>query len=254
LSSPNSKPHSDRRLEERMTFEEVLISASGVLHELTRELVRRGDECYRKDRQSQETACLFVAIRAASLARGIGRMLHADLRDSHEVLTRAFLEARDLVLTFRFDDNRARTKIKYWFAGKVGSSWKVDHKKCEEFLNRLAPGSSDLSERWSMFTALSHPTFHAATNSIKTAMLWAPDVPRPMEASDSFTQTAADYLTSLATLILISTIDFPGLVSLGCDLDRMPTIDSFRDHVSEAVLPIMSERANNALPPGSYRA
>jgi hypothetical protein len=39
--------------------------------------------------------------------------------DSYEVLGRAHLEARDLLMTFRFDDENARQKVRYWFGGKA---------------------------------------------------------------------------------------------------------------------------------------
>jgi hypothetical protein len=63
-------------------------------------------------------------------------------RDSFEVLIRGFLEARDLLTTFRFDNKGTRDKFGYWFEGKLGNSWKADHSKCEQFFKKLGhPGS-----------------------------------------------------------------------------------------------------------------
>ena len=80
---------------------ELLIAAPAVLAELTKELVRRGDEEYRKSPESQITACFFLAIRSASLLCGMAKLLIPQARDSLEVLSRGFLEARDLLMTFR---------------------------------------------------------------------------------------------------------------------------------------------------------
>ena len=38
----------------------------------------------------------------------------------------------------------------------------------------------------------------------------------------------ADYLASIVSLIVMATYELPGLVSLECDLNRMPNIDSFK--------------------------
>jgi hypothetical protein len=54
----------------------------------------------------------------------MGIMLGPETSDSYEVLCRAHLEARDLLMTFRFDDEGARNKIRYWFAGTADSAWK----------------------------------------------------------------------------------------------------------------------------------
>ena len=101
-----------------MDINDVIVAAPDALAELTRELVRRGDEEYKKDNESQLTACLLLAIRSASLLLGITRLIEPETHDGEEVLLRGFLEARDLLLTFRFDHKGTRTKVAYWFAGK----------------------------------------------------------------------------------------------------------------------------------------
>jgi hypothetical protein len=58
-----------------VTIYKILKEAPGVLAELTRELIRRADEEYKKDQKSQATACLFLAIRAASLLFGMAKVL-----------------------------------------------------------------------------------------------------------------------------------------------------------------------------------
>jgi hypothetical protein len=58
----------------------------------------------------------------------------------------------------------------------------------------------------------------------------------------------ADYLTSIASLIVMATYDIPGLISLGCDLNRMRNIDAFRANVFSVVVPILNKRDSD-LPP-----
>ncbi len=63
----------------------------------------------------------------------------------------------------------------------------------------------------------------------------------------------ADYLASVASLIVIATYEFPGLVSLRCDLNRMPNIDSFKENAFAVSKPILDRIKGGDLPPGSYR-
>jgi hypothetical protein len=141
-----------------MTSDEISIMAPSVIREVAAEFVRRGDECLRQDRTSQRTACIFLALRFISLLRSMEPLLTPSTRDSWDVLSRALLESTDLLMNFRFDDEGARQKIAHWFAGKIDSSWKADHHKCEEFLRRLGYGESELATRWSVMTTVSHPT------------------------------------------------------------------------------------------------
>jgi hypothetical protein len=156
-------------------------------------------------------------------------------------------------MTFRFDQNGTRDKIAYWFEGNLGSSWKAEHKKCDEYMEELGHTGTEFGKRWSQITTLAHPTRFAAENSVGAATLWAANPPRRDDFTTMMEPKIADYLTCIATLIVISTIDLPGLISLGCDLNRMPTIDTFRANVFSVVVPILN-KTDGDLPPGSYRA
>jgi hypothetical protein len=63
-------------------MDEILVTAPVILGELMREFVRRGDEEYQKDPQSQAPACFFLAIRSTSLLCGIGKLLKPQTRDA----------------------------------------------------------------------------------------------------------------------------------------------------------------------------
>jgi hypothetical protein len=235
------------------TMDEILISAPGVLTELAREFTRRGDEEYRKDEKSQASACFFLALRSISLLCGMGRLLKPETRDSVKVLMRGFLESRDLLMTFRFDDQGIRNKIGIWFKGDVGTTWKAEHTRCEGYLDKLGYKGSDFAKKWSQTTTLAHPTRFASQNSVNCVTLWAATPRRQADFNDMMEPEVADYLTSIATLIVLATHDLPGLISLGCDLNRMPNIDQFRANVFSIVVPILNKRDSD-LPPGSYRS
>lgn len=233
---------------------ELLLQAPAVLAELTRELVRRGDEEYRKEPESQVSACLFLAIRSVSLLCGMAKVLSPETRDSLEVLSRAFLESRDLLMTFRFDQKGTRDKISYWFDGKLDNSWKPEHKKCDEFMEKLGHSGTEFAKRWSMSTTLAHPTRYAAQNSVACVTLWATTPKRVDNYLAMMEPKVADYLTSIASLIVIATYELPGLTSLACDLSRMPSIDRFRADVFNIAVPILNMNKEGDLPKNSYRA
>jgi hypothetical protein len=179
-----------------MDINHVFLDAPAALVELTREFIRRWDEEYRKDPKSQLSACFFLATRSASLLWGIGKLIDPQTHDSSEVLSRGFLEARDLLLTFRFDHIGTREKIGYWFAGKADNSWKADHTKCEELMARIGHGGAEFGKRWSMTTTLSHPTMFASHNSMVCASSWAGSPPRILDFQRMMQSKVADYLAS----------------------------------------------------------
>ena len=237
-----------------MTIEDILVSAPSILDELTQELVRRGDEEYRADPESQSSACFFLAIRSVSLLCGIAKLLRPQTRDSVKVLLRGFLESRDLLMTYRFDDQGIRNKIARWFEGSLGPSWKAEHKRCEEFMENLGHGGSAFATKWSQITTLAHPTRFAAQNSVACVTLWAAKPPRVDDFEAMMEPEIADFLTSIATLIVIATYDFPGLISLRCDLARLPNVDTFKQNVFEVAVPILDKNKDGDLPPTSFRS
>jgi hypothetical protein len=133
---------------------DLFISAPGVLKELAIELTRRADEEYRKDQTSQTSACFLLALRSISLLCGMAILLRPQTRDSLKVLIRGFLESRDLLMTFRFDDQGIRNKIGIWFKGDVGTTWKAEHKRCDTYFEKLGHGGAEFSKKWSQITAL----------------------------------------------------------------------------------------------------
>lgn len=234
-----------------ITFNEAFAIAPTAIGELAAEFVRRCDECLEADKTSQPTACMFLALRSVSLLLGMGKLMDAPTFDSWDVLARSFLESTDLLMTFRFDDEGARTKIRYWFAGKVDNSWKADHQKCEDFIRRLGHGETEFGTRWSLMTTLSHPTLYAAENSAINVAAW---VRKTEGSTEVMVNKVADYLTLLAKLIVITTFDLPGWIPLGFDLSRMPNADRFQREWKTAVGPIHALNAEITLPDGSYRS
>jgi hypothetical protein len=162
------------------------------------------------------------------------------------------MEARNLLLTFRFDDQGIRNDIGTWFEGKNDASWKPRHRKAEQFVKRIGGGDTELARRWSAFSALSHPTIHAAKNSTNFVVTWVTG--RSDSDSTIMKRKTADYLTSVSTLIVAATFEFPEWVVLGCDRNRMPAVEPFRLSVAETAGPILTVDKNIPLPPDSYRS
>ena len=236
-----------------MTVDELLIVAPTVTKEMASEFFRRGDECMKANATSQETACFLLALRSVSLLCGMGLLLKPNARDSLDVLIRSFMETRDLLMTFRFDEQGIRNKVKRWFEGSNDSTWKAEHKKCERFLDALSGGESELGRRWSMFSALSHQTVHAARRSTAMVVSWVTRRKEP-DIENAMTHKVVDYLESICTLIVVATFDLPGCISLGCDLNRMPNVEPFHTHAAAVLSPLLAETKDNALPKGSFRS
>ena len=228
--------------------------APAVIEELALEFVRHGDECYRANKTSQLTACMFLALRSVSLLRGMSLLLTPSTRDSLDVLARALLESTDLLMHFRFDDEGVRTKIGYWFAATTDNAWKADHHKCEDLMRRIGQGESKLAERWSMMTTLSHPTLYAAHNSTKNLQLWITRRSAFEDGEDVLVPKIADYLTFISKLIVITTFDLPGWIPLGCDPNRLSRADQFQRNWGFSVGPIQVKHNKVTLPEGSFRS
>jgi hypothetical protein len=234
------------------SLDQLLNLVPQILGELATEFVRVGGQCMDADSNSQKSACFLLAIRSVSLLLGMKRLLDPATRDSWDVLTRGFMESKDLLLTFRFDDDGVRNSIKTWFEGKNDGSWKARHKKAEAFVKRIGAGDTELGKRWSAFSTLSHPTVHAAKNSANFVVTWVTG--RSDDTNVIMVRKTADYLISIAILIVATTFDFPEWVPLGCDLSRMPDVEHFRLAVFETTRPIVSVNKEITLPSDSYRS
>ena len=226
-----------------MTLNELMLQAPGVVKEMGAEFVRRGHASMSADPESQPTGCFLLANRATSLLCGMALLMRPNTRDSYDVLARSFMETRDLLLDFRFDDNKTRHRVKRWFKKK---EWSVSYKRCEAFLNHLSGGDLELGKRWGMFSSLAHPTITACRNSTALTVSWITG--RKDDFKEAMEAKVADYLMCIGTLIIATTSDFAGWVPLGCDPDRMPNVRTFRDEVRKTVVSTL-ERADEGSSP-----
>ena len=236
-----------------MTLDELLTEAPVILKDLSAEFYRVGGRHMDVDPKSQQSACFLVAFRSVSLLSGMRCLLTPATGDSWDVLLRAYMEAKDLLFTFRFDDQGIRNSIKEWFEGKNENSWKPRHKKCEELARKLGAGETELGKRWSAFSALSHPTLYACQNSTNICVTQVTG--RKEDMSHVMSRRTADYLTSIGTLIVTATFDtIPQFVRLGCDIGRMPHVEAFRLAVAQIAGPFLAEGNEISLPSDSYRS
>ena len=227
------------RLEAAMfrNLEELLTAAPTVLEEMVREFVRVANVHGNADEQSQATACSLLAIRSVSLLCSMALLLQPSTLDGYDVLARSFLESRDLLTTFRFDNEGTRKQMYAWFAGSDG--WKPKHKACEEFVKKIGGSDPEFARRWGIFSGLSHPTARATENS---GALTAARLDGTMQGHallEIMTPKIADYLVNVASLVFAATFDFPDWIPLGCDLNRMPTVQPFRIDTAAIAVPIL---------------
>lgn len=192
---------------------------------------------------------MLVALRASSILYSMAAVLNTESLDAFDVLSRAHMEARDLLMTFRFDDGSARQRIAYWFAGRVDSSWKADHVKVEEFVTRLGAKGVDLSTNWSKMTVLSHPTKFAAQNSTVNIICRLTGVDRAL----ALPYKKADYIQCISRLIVAATYELPRWISLRCDTGEMPNVEPFHQAAETIVRPIVAAPPDPQLPDESYR-
>lgn len=230
-----------------MTLDELLEKTPIVLGEFTREVFRRADEAMLADNTSQLTACLLVALRAASVMHGMAAVLDLSTIDSFETLNRAAIEASNLLMNFRFDDKGTRYKIGYWFTGAKDNAWKADHKKLDEFLAKKGAEGIQLGMNWSKLSVLSHPTKYAADNSTVVIIHRLTGRLNGMD----FTGKRADYALGVARLIAGATYDFDEWIPLRLDMARMPNAEDFMMNAEISAAPIVNAPANNPLPPHS---
>jgi hypothetical protein len=233
-----------------MSVDDLLALVPNVLDQLTAELVRWGDASLIANPKSQLSACYLLALRALSLINGMEAGLGPETIDSYEVISRAHLEARDLLMTFRFDNEGARKKIGYWFAGTADNAWKAEHKKVDEFLTRRGALAIELSVSWSRATVLAHPTKYAAQNSAAVIASSFSGVVN----QEIMRHKKADFLVMISRFIAAVTYDIQGWISLGCDPGRMPTVEPFHQEVEQVVLPVLIVSPGPPLPRQSYRS
>jgi hypothetical protein len=224
-----------------MTFEELWALVPSVLSEMTAEFFRTCVEHFDHNPTSQQAACLLLCVRSVSILRALEQLLKPDTFDSWDVLMRAFMETRDLLATFRVDDEETRKHIGLWFNNKGKDTWQAKHKACETFLSGVGAVDLQLARRWGMFSSRSHPTQEASNNSAAiVASIGKPPSARP-DLLVSLHEKRADYCVSLESLFINATYQLNGWVDLGFDIARMPLTAAFRTKAPSIVVPILNQ-------------
>jgi hypothetical protein len=180
---------------------------------------------------------------------GMARVLNLHTLDSYETLNRAAIEARDLLMHFRFNDKGTREKIGYWFAGAKDNAWKADHTKVEEFLVKRGALDIRLGVNWSKVSVLTDPTRYAAENS--TVVI----VHRMTGRLNGLNikQKQADYVLGIARLIMAAVYDFQGWIPLGLNRANMPSFQWFCQNAELIGAPIVNAPVVQPLPEHSIR-
>lgn len=210
-----------------MDLDGIVDAAPNMLEALTRELFNRHGPAMDADRESQLTACLQLGLRSASIMHGMSRVLDLHTLDSFETLNRATIEARDLLMHFRFNDEGTRRKIVYWFGGAKDSAWKADHARLDDFLTQKAVLlNTSLGESWSRMSVLTHPTKYAADNSTVVIVNRLTGRVNGIDKAN-ITGKRADYVVGIARLFLATLYDLAGWIPLGLNLANIPEVQQF---------------------------
>lgn len=236
-----------------MNLDEIVDAAPNLLEALTRELLDRHAFALYVNRKSQLTACLQLGLRAASILHGMSKVLDLHTIDSYETLVRAAIEARDLLMYFRFDDKGTRDKIGYWFAGRHDSAWKADHARLDEFLTKQdVLLKTQLGESWSRTSVLTHPTMYAADNSTVVVINRMTGRVNALDGTQ-ITMKRADYVVGIARLVLATVYDLPGWIPLGLNPVNIPNLQQFCINAELVGGPILNDPNPHPLPDHSIR-
>lgn len=230
----------------------IVDAAPKVLEALTRDLFNHADTAMRGDSKSQLTACLQLGLRSASIMHGMSRVLDLHTVDSFEVLNRAAIEARNLLMHFRFNDKGTRQKIGYWFAGAKDNAWKADNARLDEFFTKQGVLTNcQFGVTWSKMSVLAHPTMYAADNS--TVVLVNRLTGRLNDIDNTnITLKRADYVVGVARLLLATVHDLTGWISLGLN-PNIPDFQSFYINAEMVGGPIVNGPNIHPLPDHSIR-
>ncbi len=234
-----------------MTTEELFALTQAALDELTREVY--GQAFATKEHagdQSQQFACLLLALRAASLFLGAGQMLTTSTLDSHEVLVRAEIEAMFLLAEFRFEDDKGvNDKIGRWSSGQgeADTSWKANLFKIEDFLTNKGVVFQGLSEYWSELSVVTHPTYYAAQNSSTRTTIY---LSLNQEESDAQLVIRKNKQFAYKVLLLIRFVlcDISGWIPLGLERSRQQKIPLFMKLAKETPVEDLREPIPNVQP------
>jgi hypothetical protein len=221
-----------------VTFQQLWGLVPGALAEMKDEFFRRASECFDENARSQRTACFMLALRALSLLNGMIEVLKPDRFDSYDVLLRAFLESRDLLTTFRFDDPETKSRVERWFKDKAKDTWVPQHNVCERFLKNAGAGDLELARKWGAFSELSHPKFVAAQNSVAVVSATI-SLENKRLLIPVLSEKQADFISSMVSLYVSVSFDFPGWVELGCDPARLIAVEEIKTMGPALVYPLL---------------
>ena len=236
-----------------MNLDGIVEAAPDVLEALTREIFVNSDAAMLADSESQLTACLQLGLRSASIMHGMSKVLDLHTFDAYETLNRAAIEARDLLMHFRFDDADTRKRIGYWFTGAKDNAWKADHARLDQFLTKQGVLlNTQLGESWSRMSVLAHPTRYAADNSTVVIVNRMTGRLNGID-STNITLKRADYVVGIARLFLATVYDLPGWIPLGLNLENISDFKQFCINAELVGGPILNAPIPHPLPEDCIR-
>jgi len=166
--------------------------AEQCLDELASEYLRIGiEQCNGLEDHSHLSAFLIVGVRSICLLRGMLRLAEPQFLDAYDTVRRSFIESWQL--QFELKLRESATKAQKWLQGE-NEAWKVDREKLEALIAKLQGGQAGFAREWGELSAMSHPTFDAARNSVAIASTLAGVSPHPERLEEEFKKLAGDFV------------------------------------------------------------
>lgn len=182
----NTKPESSAKL-----FD----GAGPCLDELEFEYLVIGiEKCKGLEDRSHLSAFLILGIRSICLLRAMLRLADPQFLDAYDTVRRSFVESWQLQFEFRLRESA--TKAQKWLEG-VADTWNADRGKLETLIRKLQGGNAGFAREWGELSAMSHPTFDAARNSVAIASTIDGMNPNPEHLDKEFAKLTGDFVGML---------------------------------------------------------
>lgn len=159
------------------------------------------EQCKGLEDRSQLSAFLILGIRSICLLRSMLRLAGPQFLDAYDTVRRSFVESWQLQFEFKLRDSA--TKAQKWFQG-LPDTWNADKAKLEALIRQLQGGDAGFGREWGELSAMSHPTFEAARNSVAVASTLAGVNPHPEHLEEEFNKLAGDFAGMLNREIWLS--------------------------------------------------
>jgi hypothetical protein len=197
-----------------------------ILNELEAEYLRIGStHCHNLKDVSQLSAFILLGLRCTSLLKSLVVLIQPTISLAGcDAVERAFLEACQLQLEFRFLDSKK--KVEDWFSGR-GDSWRSDKGKLGTFVE--AQKGTGFGREYGDFSVSTHPTVGACRSSVALVTCARGDNANPHQIQESIEIRSGDYANLLFRAIWTAFADEPRLMTVPIERPNLPHCVAYVD-------------------------